>query len=61
MLPFTRFKLQNIPALKNENRSLGMAYQWPHLVLVVKYFNYDGKEEKGFGGVATCITGTVSL
>jgi Transglutaminase-like superfamily/Domain of Unknown Function with PDB structure (DUF3857) len=46
------YKLQNIPALKNENRSLGMAYQWPHLAFVVKSFNYEGKEEKGFGGVA---------
>lgn len=40
------YKLQNIPALKNENRSLGMAYQWPHLAFVVKSFNYDGKEKR---------------
>jgi hypothetical protein len=46
------YKMQNIPALKNEARSLGMAYQWPHLVFVVKGFNYDGKDEKGFGSVA---------
>jgi hypothetical protein len=46
------YKMQNIPALKNESRSLGMAYQWPHLVFVVKSFNYDGKDEKGFGSVA---------
>lgn len=29
-----------------------MAYQYPHLMLVVKSFNYEGKEEKGFGSVA---------
>jgi Transglutaminase-like superfamily len=46
------YKLQNIVALKNENRALGMAYQWPHLMFVVKGFSYDGKEEKGFGSVA---------
>ncbi len=46
------YKLQNIPALKNESRALGMAYQWPHLMFVVKSFTTDGKEEKGFGSVA---------
>lgn len=43
------FKLQNVAAVKNENRSPGMAYEWPHLVLVVKSFVNDGKQEKGFG------------
>ena len=42
------FKLQNIEALKDEARAIGPAYQFPHLVLVVKSFNYDGKTEKGF-------------
>lgn len=45
------FKLQNLPAMKNENRAIGAAYQYPHLALVVKSFNYDGKKEKGFGDV----------
>ncbi|HUR65103.1 MAG TPA: transglutaminase-like domain-containing protein [Chitinophagaceae bacterium] len=45
------FKLQNIEAIKNENRSIGIAYQFPHLVLVVKSFNTDGKKEKGFADV----------
>lgn len=46
------YKLQNLVAVKDEKRAVGMAYQYPHLMLVVKSFNYDGKEEKGFGSVA---------
>ena len=46
------FKLQNIVAMKNESRSPGAAYEWPHLVFVVKSFNNDGKSEKGFGDVS---------
>ncbi|HMT72564.1 MAG TPA: transglutaminase domain-containing protein [Chitinophagaceae bacterium] len=46
------YKLQNLVALKNEKRAIGAAHQWPHLMLVVKSFNYDGKDEKGFGSVA---------
>lgn len=45
------FKLQNLPAMKSEPRAIGAAYQFPHLVLVVKSFNYDGKTEKGFANV----------
>jgi len=45
------YKIQNLQAIKSERRSMGMAYIWPHLVLVVKSFNYDGKTEKGFGDV----------
>jgi transglutaminase-like putative cysteine protease len=45
------YKLKDLPAIKSENRSIGMAYQWPHVVVVVKSFNYDGKTEKGFGDV----------
>ncbi len=45
------FKLQNTVAMKNESRSLGAAYEWPHLVLVVKAFSGEGKTEKGFGDV----------
>ncbi|MBL7730103.1 MAG: transglutaminase domain-containing protein [Chitinophagaceae bacterium] len=37
--------------MKSEPRSIGVAYQYPHLILVVKSFNYDGKSEKGFGDV----------
>jgi hypothetical protein len=43
------FKLQNLDAMKNENRAIGAAYQYPHIVFVVKSFNYDGNTEKGFG------------
>lgn len=46
------YKLTNVETMKNERRAMGAAYQWPHVVLVVKSFNYDGKEEKGFGSVA---------
>ncbi len=45
------FKLLNLEAVKNENRAIGVAYQFPHLVLVVKSFIYDGKTEKGFADV----------
>lgn len=45
------YKLQQIPAIKNENRAIGIAYQFPHLVLVVKSFQFDGKKEKGFADV----------
>jgi hypothetical protein len=45
------FKLQNIEGMKNEPRAMGPAYTWPHIMLVVKSFTYDGKKEKGFGDV----------
>lgn len=45
------FKLLNLQAMKSENRSIGNAFTWPHLVLVVKSFSIDGKTEKGFGDV----------
>lgn len=45
------FKMQNLTAMKSESRAIGAAYQYPHLILVVKSFNYDGKSEKGFGDV----------
>lgn len=45
------FKLQNIPAIKNENRSIGMAYQFPHLMFVVKSFTNDGQKVRGFSDV----------
>ncbi|NOT52879.1 MAG: transglutaminase domain-containing protein [Chitinophagaceae bacterium] len=45
------FKILNTLGVKSESRSMGMAYTWPHLVLVVKSFTYDGKKEKGFGDV----------
>lgn len=45
------YKLQNIPAIRSEYRAIGMAYQFPHVVLVVKSFNSDGQKVKGFGDV----------
>lgn len=45
------YKLQNVPAIKNEDRAIGMAYQFPHLVFVVKSFTNDGTKEKGFADV----------
>ena len=46
------FKLTNLVAIKSENRAIGRAFQWPHVVLVVNSFTSDGKEEKGFKDVA---------
>jgi hypothetical protein len=45
------FRILNLQAMKSESRSVGAAFTWPHLVLVVKSFTYDGKTEKGFGDV----------
>jgi hypothetical protein len=42
------FRLENIDPLKNESQSMGVAYQFPHIVVVVKSFMNDGKQEKGF-------------
>lgn len=42
------FKLQQVPAIKNESRAIGIAYQFPHVVFVVKSFLNDGKKERGF-------------
>ncbi len=45
------YKLQNLAGMKDERRAIGIAYQYPHIVFVVKSFNFDGKKEKGFGDV----------
>jgi len=45
------FKLLNVAAMKSEEKAIGAAYTYPHIVLVVKAFNNDGKKEKGFGDV----------
>ena len=45
------FKLQNLVAMKSEEKAIGTAYMYPHLVIVVKSFTADGKKEKGFGDV----------
>ena len=42
------FRVQNLTGMKNEERAIGAAYTYPHLVLVVKSFTTDGKKEKGF-------------
>jgi hypothetical protein len=46
------FKLTNLQAIKNEDKAIGRAYQWPHIVVVVNSFTNDGKEEKAFKDVA---------
>jgi len=43
------YRIQNIETMKNESSAMGAAYLFPHLVFVVKSFQYDGKTEKGFG------------
>lgn len=45
------FRLLSLAAMKNEPAAIGAAYQYPHVVLVVKSFTNDGKTEKGFGDV----------
>lgn len=45
------FKITNLQAMKSESRAMGAGFIWPHLVLVVKSFTYDGKKENGFGDV----------
>ena len=45
------YKMQNVIAMKSEERAVGTAYSYPHLVFVVKSFTTEGKKEKGFGDV----------
>ena len=45
------YRIQNLVAMKNERRAVGLAYQYPHIVFVVKSFNFEGRKEKGFGDV----------
>ena len=42
------YKIDNLVAMKNESRSIGAAFTWPHLVVVVKSFTIDGNKQKGF-------------
>ena len=42
------FKIQNLETMKNEDRAPSAAYLFPHLVLIVRSFQNDGKKEKGF-------------
>lgn len=46
------YRIENLVAVKNEPRSFGAAYEWPHLVFVIKSFTADGASQKGFGSVA---------
>ena len=46
------FRLLNLVAIKSEEKAIGRAYQWPHLVPVITSFTYDGRQEKGFKDVA---------
>jgi transglutaminase-like putative cysteine protease len=46
------YRLLNLPAIKNEEGAIGRAFQWPHLVLVVNAFNFEGKTEQGFKDVS---------
>jgi len=43
------YRLQNLDAMKDENRAIGAAYMFPHIVFVVKSFTADGGTENGFG------------
>ncbi|MBK7561696.1 MAG: DUF3857 domain-containing protein [Chitinophagaceae bacterium] len=54
------FKLQNLVAMKSEQKAIGAAYMYPHLVLVVKSFTVDGKKKKDLAMWAICITGTAT-
>jgi transglutaminase-like putative cysteine protease len=46
------YRLQNIPAMKNEENSIGSAYQWPHIIPVVQSFTIDGNTVQGFKDVS---------
>ncbi|MBL7731817.1 MAG: transglutaminase domain-containing protein [Chitinophagaceae bacterium] len=46
------FKIQNLAAMKSESRGIGTAYMYPHIMVVMKSFSYDGNTVKGFGDVA---------
>ena len=42
------YRIQNLETMKNEDQAPSAAYLFPHLVIIVKSFQYDGKKEKGF-------------
>ncbi|HET9057314.1 MAG TPA: transglutaminase-like domain-containing protein [Chitinophagaceae bacterium] len=42
------FRAEKLEALKSEANSLGIAYTAPHILIVVKGFEYDGQKQKGF-------------
>lgn len=46
------YTLQNVETIKNENRAIGRAFQWPHLVLVVNSFSDGSQTTPGFKDVS---------
>ncbi|MFM2138095.1 MAG: hypothetical protein RJA57_402 [Bacteroidota bacterium] len=46
------YRLQQVPALADETRAPGIAHHYPHLVLVVNSFEFDGKKEQGFANTS---------
>ncbi len=46
------FKMKDLPKLSNEENALPVGYTFPHIIVLVKSFDVDGKQEKGFESAA---------
>lgn len=42
------YRMVDLPTIPSEDNALPFTYTWPHLVFLVKSFQADGKEVKGF-------------
>jgi Transglutaminase-like superfamily/Domain of Unknown Function with PDB structure (DUF3857) len=42
------FRAEKLEALKSESRSPGIAYTMPHILIIVKGFEYEAQQQKGF-------------
>ena len=46
------FKMKDLPKLSNEENALPVGYTFPHIIVLVKSYEVDGKQEKGFESAA---------
>ena len=46
------FKMKDLPVMSNEENALPFGYTYPHIIVLVKSFTADGKQEKGFESAA---------
>ncbi len=46
------FSMKDLPPLNNEENALPTSYAFPHIIVLIKSFDADGKKQKGFENVA---------
>ncbi len=46
------FSMKDLPPLKNEENALPVSYTFPHIIVLVKSFDEDGKKQNGFESAA---------